>query len=878
MAKYDPLTDRLNGEASGSLTLDFHELDTLVDGLPPTARQHRAWWANDTTSTSRHSQSWMDAGWRVDRVDLSAERVTFARGDASVSVSGAGQRTIPGTRRTFGDAIEYEMADAPAYNYNDRSGLYHVTGCGHGTELMRSVPRDEVIAAWHDTPDVLAADRPDQQWCSTCLAVRVKTEGDSDGVRRDLLIRAMFDVVGAADRPLKNREVMERVREAVQLNPVELSMNNSGQERFNTFIGFASGWATKVGWIDKHRDGWTLTETGVAEVATLSDEELYRELTKRYRVALQAEKDAAAVQADPRYAVLVDALSLVEAGQWTTYTDLGELAGLQPARVGEFVTKTHHPSGHRVIQVSGKPYETYPFLEDGLAPRDALEEEGIEFNDSGVADEQRKVTVEDLRERLDEMGLMPKVPRRAWLVRGSSVNGKDLVPTWLSEGWASLPATNLRRVEPGITRDELKPIIDEDYAHASYAEKANKLDELHAFLSRMQPDHLVATVSQGRLHLGRIIGAATFEEVPNGDSNLRRAVQWAGGQEGIDYSDFPGDLAARLKVQRDVLDLTQQLETLEGLLVAEQEDAPPPVIEEVVLRDATVELAEKLHVPQEWLQECIDLLNDRPQLIFYGPPGTGKTYIAQDLAKHVAGDNVRLVQFHPSYSYEDFFEGFRPTPDGGFALKPGPMRRIVDQAVANPTVPHVLIIDEINRGNLAKVFGELYFLLEYRNSNVELLYADDDFSLPPNVYVIGTMNTADRSIALVDAAMRRRFAFLPLHPSEKPTSEVLRSWLKSGGRPTRVADLLEELNARIADPDFKIGPSYFMRDAVYEGDGLGRTWRTSILPLLEEHHYGELSGAEVAARYGLPAIASRVDRVVEVAVDEEVDDASSDAD
>ena len=179
-------------------------------------------------------------------------------------------------------------------------------------------------------------------------------------------------------------------------------------------------------------------------------------------------------------------------------------------------------------------------------------------------------------------------------------------------------------------------------------------------------------------------------------------------------------------------------------------------------------------------------------------------------------------------------------------------------------MPYVLIIDEINRGNLAKIFGELYFLLEYRNENVDLLYATDDdigFTLPENVFLIGTMNTADRSIALVDAAMRRRFAFVSLHPSEPPTDQVLRRWLAaSSGLDAGVADLLDELNRRIEDPDFKIGPSYFMRKAVHEPGGLERAWRTAILPLLEEHHYGD--GTDVRARYGLDAIRARVARAV----------------
>ena len=110
----------------------------------------------------------------------------------------------------------------------------------------------------------------------------------------------------------------------------------------------------------------------------------------------------------------------------------------------------------------------------------------------------------------------------------------------------------------------------------------------------------------------------------------------------------------------------------------------------------------------------------------------------------------------------------------GFKLTPGPFRRLVDAARENPSTPYVLIIDEINRANLAKVFGELYFLLEYRDSSIDLLYSSGDdlgFTMPQNVFIIGTMNTADRSIALVDTAMRRRFAFKALHPSTEPTKE-----------------------------------------------------------------------------------------------------------
>jgi hypothetical protein len=449
--------------------------------------------------------------------------------------------------------------------------------------------------------------------------------------------------------------------------------------------------------------------------------------------------------------------------------------------------------------------------------------------------------------------------RRAWLVRGSSVNGRDLVPSWLREDVVTLAATHLGNVEPGSTKDDLKPVIESNYSFASYAAREEKLDEFHNFLTVMQPGDLVVTTDQGRLQIGDLTGEVRHASSGEDGPRLERAMRWS-GHGGVRIDDVPGELQARLAVQRDVLDLTLQASVIEELLAAEAESVAVPAPTALVLPDATEDLATELFVGRDWLQKCVDLLNDRPQLIFYGPPGTGKTFIAQRLAKHVAGDNVRLVQFHPAYSYEDFFEGFRPLESGGFKLKPGPMRRIVDQAVANPSVPHVLIIDEINRGNLAKVFGELYFLLEYRDQNVELLYSDGDFSLPRNVFIIGTMNTADRSIALVDAAMRRRFAFLPLHPSEPPTKGILRAWLAANDRPGRNADLLDELNLQIDDPDFKIGPSYLMRDAVYEDGGLELAWETAILPLLEEHHYGELDRADVIARYGVDVIGRRVER------------------
>ncbi|WP_280408765.1 McrB family protein [Nocardia brasiliensis] len=285
-----------------------------------------------------------------------------------------------------------------------------------------------------------------------------------------------------------------------------------------------------------------------------------------------------------------------------------------------------------------------------------------------------------------------------------------------------------------------------------------------------------------------------------------------------------------------------------------------------VFPDATDELAKKLYMSRDWLQQCIDLLRDRPQLIFYGPPGTGKTYLAKALAEHLSSaENVKVVQFHPSYSYEDFFEGFRPGRSSNgqvsYNLHQGPLRLIAEDARKNPGTLYPLIIDEINRGNLSKIFGELYYLLEYRGESINLLYSEkvEMFTLPKNVVIIGTMNTVDRSIASMDSAMRRRFSFVHLHPSEEPTNGILRRWLADKELPMEAADLLDELNRTIEGRDFKVGPSYFMRRSSATGRGFDLAWTTSILPLLEEIHFRDPS-VDVHERYSLPRIRERYNR------------------
>ena len=257
-------------------------------------------------------------------------------------------------------------------------------------------------------------------------------------------------------------------------------------------------------------------------------------------------------------------------------------------------------------------------------------------------------------------------------------------------------------------------------------------------------------------------------------------------------------------------------------------------------------LAQRLYLPESFLKEVGALLEDKKQVIFQGPPGTGKTYVAQALAEHLAGDDdlVTLVQFHPSYAYEDFVQGFRPTLLGdeqaGFELKDGPLLRAARRAENEPDAKHFLVIDEINRGNLAKALGELYFLLEYRDSEISLQYSDKPFRLPGNLYIIGTMNTADRSIALVDLALRRRFYFVEFHPDEPPIKGLLRRYLEANAPGMEwVAEVVDRANDALRnDREAAIGPSYFMRSGLDE-DVVKRIWKHSVLPYIEERLFGE---------------------------------------
>ena len=473
-------------------------------------------------------------------------------------------------------------------------------------------------------------------------------------------------------------------------------------------------------------------------------------------------------------------------------------------------------------------------------------------------------------------------PARAWLVRGERAYGANIIPHWLAEGFISVGAPDEGEMRPGITRAEIVAHLTK-YGAARPASMAHRRTPGTASSTSCHQATSVFTVDGDSVYFALVTGELEWDEEAEPGAARRRSAEWLNPDQPVSRSELP-ESARRLMRPPTVIDMTTagpELARLAGVEWGGDAPVKAQPWDRASIPAVSAVLGEGLHVPEDWLQETVDLLNEKGQVIFYGPPGTGKTFIAQELGRHVeaSGGTWRLVQFHPAYSYEDFFEGYRPLQheEGGalqFRLRHGPLREMVDVARGARDVPHLLVIDEINRGNLPKIFGELYFLLEYRDRAVRLQYSpDDEFSLPENLYFIGTMNTADRSIALVDSALRRRFYFVPFLPREDPIDGVLASWLAEKGFDEEPARLLDGLNAALGDLDgggdeFAIGPSYFMPK---EGPpDVELVWKHAILPLLEERFYGALGRHQIEAEFGLAAIRTRLARGAddEVSLDE----------
>ncbi|SMQ78500.1 EVE domain-containing protein [Bacillus sp. OV166] len=396
------------------------------------------------------------------------------------------------------------------------------------------------------------------------------------------------------------------------------------------------------------------------------------------------------------------------------------------------------------------------------------------------------------------------------------------------------------------TKDSMKTKMKEIYGEEYSYMNAGHLT--WQFANELKIDDVIIVKKGLKKIIGRGIVTSDyiFDDSRNEFKHIRN-VRWTHRGEW----DHEGQIV--LKTLTDITPYTDYYKKLEDMFISET-DTEVPEDDPVHYESYTAEnFLSEVYMNEDKYHTLKKILLKKKNLILLGAPGVGKTFAAERLAYSIMGEKdtsrVMMIQFHQSYSYEDFIMGYRPT-EKGFSLSKGPFYKFCKDAEPDER-PYFFIIDEINRGNLSKIFGELLMLIEHdkRGKDVRLLYSDEQFSVPENVHIIGMMNTADRSLAMIDYALRRRFAFYEFDPAFSSDGFKEYQGNIASEKFDRLIDTVVKLNLDILEDaslgsGFQIGHSYFSTNEYVDDGWISDVIEYELIPLIKEYWFDEPSKIE----------------------------------